>query len=106
MAEPLTTHPRKLVTIITEAIVERELTHDLETLGARGYTITEARGLGAQGHRTSSWEQNANIRIEVICDTAVATRIVGHLRQRFYPDYAMVIYLADIEVLRPDKFGR
>lgn len=105
MAEPLTTHPRKLVTIITEAIVERELTNDLKTLGARGYTITEARGFGAQGNRTSSWEQNANIRVEVICDADVAARIVGHLRQSFYPDYAMVIYLADIEVLRPDKFG-
>jgi nitrogen regulatory protein PII len=105
MVDPVTTHPMKLVTIITEAVIERDVTHDLEKLGARGYTITEARGLGAQGHRTSSWEQNANIRIEVICDMAVATRIVTNLRQRFYPDYAMVIYLSDIDVLRPEKFG-
>jgi len=105
MVDLVTTHPMKLVTIITEAVIERELTHELETLGARGYTITEARGLGAQGHRTSSWEQNANIRVEVICDSVVALRIVKQLRQRYYPDYAMVVYLADIEVLRPDKFG-
>ena len=58
---------RQLVTIITEAVLESELTRQLEQLGARGYTITEARGKGSRGVRDAGWDEVRNIRIEVIC---------------------------------------
>ena len=40
---------RRLLTIITEAAIEKRLLQDLEQLGARGYTISEARGKGSRG---------------------------------------------------------
>jgi nitrogen regulatory protein PII len=61
---------RQLVTIITEAVLESELTRQLEQLGARGYTITEARGKGSRGIRDAGWDEVRNIRIEVICEEA------------------------------------
>lgn len=97
-------HYRKLITVFTEAGLEREMTRELDALGAPGYTVVDARGRGHRGDRISSWEQNANIRLEVICDEERAKRIVKHLQTRYYQHYAMVIYLQDVEVLRPHKF--
>lgn len=98
-------HPtRKLVTIITEAALERDLTRDLELLGIDGYTFSDARGRGTRGRRASTWEHNQNVRLEVLCDAALAARLIEHLRQRYYDDYAMVLWLQDVEVLRPEKF--
>ena len=97
-------HVRKLLTVVTEASLERRLIEDLRELGARGYTITDARGQGHRGKRTQDWEHSGNIRLEVICDSAIAERLVAHLRERYYDHYAMILYLLDVEVLRPQKF--
>ena len=68
----MSNHIRQLVTIITEAVLESELTRLLERLGARGYTITEARGKGSRGIRDAGWDEVRNLRLEVLCDEAVA----------------------------------
>lgn len=96
--------PRKLVTIVTEAAVEKELVTALEALGVSGYTVTDARGKGHRGVRASSWEFGANVRIEVVCDDAHAAAIADHLREHYYNDYAMILFVSDVEVLRPEKF--
>jgi nitrogen regulatory protein PII len=95
---------RRLLTIVTEAALERDLLEELDALGARGYTVTDARGRGSRGVRSSEWMQDGNIRVEVICEAALAQRIAERLRDRFYDNYAMVIFLQDVSVLRPGKF--
>ena len=102
MMPDLTT--RKLLTVICEADLERALAADLSRLGARGYTITDARGHGAHGERDGLWPPSANIRVEVLCDAAVAAAIAADLKTRYYAQYSMVIFIADVQVLRPDKF--
>ncbi|WP_376748577.1 P-II family nitrogen regulator, partial [Stutzerimonas balearica] len=42
--------------------------------------------------------------LEVICSREIAERIAAHLEQRYYENFAMVCYLAEVEVLRPEKF--
>lgn len=95
---------RKLVTITTESVLESMLVNDLERLGAGGYTLMEARGRGSSGTRNAEWDQSRNIHIEVICNESVAMAIVEHCQRQYYSDYAMVVYVTDIEVLRPEKF--
>lgn len=95
---------RKLLTIVCEASLERALVADLERLGAHGCTITDARGHGAHGERDGLWPPSANIRIEVLCDSTVAERIAFDLEQRYYARYSMVIFISDVQVLRPNKF--
>jgi len=101
---PLHRQVRRLVTIVTEAALEQRLIEDIESLGATGYTLTEARGKGHRGFRQGAWEQNANIRLEVVCDDAVANAIVEHMRATYYNDYAMILFATDVDVLRPEKF--
>lgn len=95
---------RKLLTVICEAALENVLIQDIERLGAHGYTITDARGKGARGARSASWEPSSNIRIEIVCDEPTANTIAAHLRERYYDNYAMILIMADVEVLRPEKF--
>ena len=95
---------RRLITIITEAILEVELCEALEDLGATGYTVTNARGSGHRGIRDAGWSSNSNVRVEVVCKKEVADRIATHLRDNYYNDYAMILFESDVRVLRPEKF--
>lgn len=98
--------PIKLVTIITEAIIEKELIHELNQLGASGYTITEARGKGHRGVRNTEWEHGANIRVEVLCGETLARAIADRLAETYYENYAMILFISDVNVLRPQKFEK
>jgi nitrogen regulatory protein PII len=104
MESNMTLQKRKLVTIVTEEIIESLLMPDLKKLGAHGYTVTEARGEGARGVRSADWGHSQNIRIEVICDSNTAETIVDYLKQNYYQNYAMIVFVHDVEVTRPDKF--
>lgn len=95
---------RKLLTIITEAALESVLIKEIEALGARGYTIIDARGKGRRGPRDAAWNESSNIRIEILCDAEIADAIARHLRARYYDDYGMVLFVNDVSVLRPEKF--
>ena len=97
-------YARRLLTIVTEAVLERELVAEFDALGVRGYTITDARGKGGRGRRQSDWLQEGNVRIEIVCEAALAERVALRLRERYYDHYAMILFLQDVSVLRPDKF--
>lgn len=97
-------HMRKLLTIVTEAAIEAHLLKDLEHLGAQGYTLTDARGKGGRGVRDSDWDASSNVRIDVVCDAPTAEAIAAHLQAKYYEDYAMILFVTDVAVLRPEKF--
>ena len=99
-------HHKKLVTVVTEAVIEREITHELDAMRVPGYTITNARGKGRRGDRIADWEHGANIRIEIVCDDQLALEVAERLQNQYYNDYAMVLYISDVDVLRPQKFDR
>lgn len=98
------TEKRTLLTVFTEASIEQLLIRDMDRMGIRGYTISDARGKGSRGVRDASWDESRNIRIEVICARQQAEELLTHLQARFYANYAMVAYFSEVEVLRPGKF--
>lgn len=100
----ITSHTRKLLTIVTESAIEKDLCADLKRLGARGYTITDARGKGSRGVREASWEPSGNIRVEIVCNEEISRAIAEHVKETYYADYAMILFVSDVEVLRPAKF--
>ena len=98
-------HSQKLVTIITESIIEKEVIQELERLGVSGYTITDARGKGRRGVRSAGWEHGSNARIEIVCEDHTAQAIADSLKEHYYENYAMILFIADVTVLRPRKFS-
>lgn len=95
---------KKKLTIITESILEPMILEDLERFGAKGYTIIPARGKGSRGIRNADWDQSQNIIVEYICDSEKVNTIIEHLKKHYYQHYAMVVYLSDVTVMRPEKF--
>ncbi len=100
----MSTIQARLVTIITEALLEQELTGRLLELGATGYTVSDARGRGHRGVRDAGWQHGANIRVEVLCDEDTSRRIAEFLVAEYYRDYAMVVFIDTVEVLRENRF--
>jgi hypothetical protein len=100
----LHTEKRTLLTVFSEASLEPLLIRDMDRMAIRGYTFSDARGKGSRGVRDASWDESRNIRLEVICARAQAEALLAHLQERFYANYAMVAYLSEVEVLRPEKF--
>lgn len=95
---------RKLLTVVAEEALERRVVEDLREAGVGGYTIVPARGAGARGERPADWEQSRSIKVEVVCDEATAIALAQQLHDRYFADYAIVVWLEDVQVLRPDKF--
>jgi nitrogen regulatory protein PII len=98
-------YQRKLLTIITEAVIENMLIKELDKLGASGYTVSDARGKGNRGMRTGTWDANSSIRIEVVCDAQTADVITTFIHTHYYENYAMILFIADVEVLQPSKLN-
>lgn len=93
----------KLVTIVTERILEDRLLRILTELGAKGYTLTQASGKGSRGVRASEWE-GPDTKIETLVSAVVADAIVEHVATRFFEHYAVIVYVVDAEVVRGEKY--
>ena len=96
-------HSLRLVTIVAEPVLEPRLLKDLKALGASGWTITESRGEGSRGMRASDLP-GAGIRLEVVTSTAVAERIVTHVAERYFPNYAVIAWVSEVQVVRGEKY--
>jgi nitrogen regulatory protein PII len=94
-----------LLTIIAEDELESRLIEDLKKLGVRGYTVYSVRGEGGHGLRASQWE-GENIKLEVIVDNNLADVIAEHISTAYFPNFATILYLLPVQVLREAKFTR
>jgi hypothetical protein len=97
-------HPKTLLTIITEAVLEAALVRDLRELGAQGWTAAEVHGGGSEGTREGAWEADRTIEMKVICDAAIADAIASHLLAAYSANYSLVLYFSEVSVMRPDRY--
>jgi nitrogen regulatory protein PII len=93
----------KLVTVVAESAIERRVAADLLALGATGVTVTDARGEGTRRLGRSEFP-GANVRVEAVVPPPVAARIVEHLAERYFADYALIAYVSDVTVVRSAKY--
>lgn len=93
----------KLVTIVTERILEDRLLRKVEELGAKGYTLTQATGKGSRGVRASEWE-GPDTRIQSLVSEEVADAIVEYIAENFFEHYAVIVYVQDADVVRGEKY--
>lgn len=93
----------KRVTIVAESLLAERLQEDLLRLGSSGFTSTLAEGRGSRGVRASEWE-GRNIKLETLVTPPTATRILEHLAEAYFENFAVIAYVHDVEVVRGDKY--
>ncbi|HEX9165866.1 MAG TPA: hypothetical protein VF862_08125 [Gemmatimonadales bacterium] len=95
--------PLRLVTIVAEPVLESRLVRDLKALGASGWTLTESRGEGSRGMRASD-VPGEGIRLEVVASPETADRIVAHVAEHYFPNYAVIAWVCEVQVVRGEKY--
>ena len=95
----------KLLTITCEILVQKNVIDLLHKHKVTGYTTYEVDGDGAKGLRGQGFKNEKNVKIEVILKEDKLQDIVEELTRTLFPDYAIILYVSDVGVLRPEKFG-
>ncbi|MCL0058002.1 hypothetical protein M1N58_03440 [Dehalococcoidales bacterium] len=96
-------HKTKKLTIITEAVILDSVLETATKLGAAGYTIHRAAGRGERGARAEIGPLRSlleNVRIEIITSEQIAKKIAVEVVEKFFKNYAGIVYLGDVEVIQ------
>jgi nitrogen regulatory protein P-II 2 len=96
--------PLVCVTVVAEAVLEQRLLRDVQAAGARGWTVTEARGQGTRSVRASEGE-GANVRLETLVQPDVAQRLLALLARDYFPHFAVVAWTSEVQVVRGEKYA-
>ncbi|MBE2263754.1 MAG: transcriptional regulator [Burkholderiaceae bacterium] len=100
----MTKHPKVLLVIIAEAVLEPLLVADARRLGAQGYTAHDVRGGSPHATREGIWESDRTVEIKFICAAGIADALAAHVMQHYAPHYGVTLFFSAVEVLRPDKY--
>lgn len=97
------------ISIIAERLIQDGIIRILDETGATGYSIFEGGGKGGHrvhpAHRPSIVEAFSIVKIEaIVSNRAIAEDIAEKVAAKYFADQSGVIYLHEVEVLRPDKF--
>ena len=99
----LTKHPKTLLTVVTEAVLEPELLRDLRARGATSWVVGEVHGASIEGVRDGDWEADRTIELKVLCDAGVADTIAEHVLKTYARHYSVAMWFSTVAVLRPER---
>lgn len=97
-------HPKTLLVVTAEAVLEKTLVRDARERGVQAWSVSEVHGAGREGVREGAWEADRTIELKLICERAVADAVAEHVIATYAPHYAVALYFAEVQVLRPDRF--
>ncbi len=100
-------HKAKEVVIVTEASILNAVIRMMTELGVDGYTVQNATGKGERGIRSGNHFISSvfkNVRINAITNEEVAKKIAVELLEGFFKNYAGIVYILDVEIIRAKKF--
>lgn len=91
------------ITIIAERLLRDQLLELLKRHGVSGWTITAVEGEGSRGVRASEWE-GRNVQIDTLVSPEISGAIMKEIGDLFFEDWAIIVYAADVDVLRGGKY--
>jgi hypothetical protein len=102
MSDALKTSAQKCITILTSVSAEDAIVAELDALGVRGCSVSDARGRGEHGPRPGKWA-SGNIRVEVVVSAAMLERLVPML-ERHRKSTVLVAWISDVQAYPAEKF--
>ncbi len=106
----MTFYKAKKIVIVAEKILTTRICEIIDHHGAHGYTVVPAGGKGEHHmhytpERASVVADFANIKIDVIVnDESTAKNIAEQILEECFVNYSGIVYLENVEILRPAKF--
>ena len=94
----------KLLTITCEILAQKNVIELLHKHKVSGYTKYEVDGDGSKGLRGQGFQNEKNVKIEIVLSENKLQDIVEELTRTMFSDYAIIVYVSDVGVIRPDKF--
>ena len=94
----------KLLTITCEILVQQNVIEVLNKHKVSGYTTYEVDGDGSKGIRGQGFKNEKNVKIEVVLSEQKLQDVVEEIARTFFSDYAIILYVSDVGVLRSEKF--
>ena len=95
-------HTLKLITIVIEDSIKRELLNKIIELGGTGYTCHEVQGYGSRGARKDPFRSNT--QIQMVCPESVATAILTFVSHHYFENFACIAWLSDVSVVRGERY--
>jgi hypothetical protein len=95
--------PLKLVTVVAEEVLKEQLVRKVLELGATGCSYHSTEGTGS---RTARHDDvfGENFQLKVVCPQDVAERILTYISHHYFDDYAIVAWVADVQVVRGSHY--
>ena len=94
----------KLLTITCEILAQKNIIEILKNHEITGYTSYEVDGNGARGLRGQGLQAEKNVKVEVIMHEEKLSDVIEEISRTLFADFAIVLYVSDIGVLRTEKF--
>jgi nitrogen regulatory protein PII len=69
-----------------------------------GYTSFGVGGMGDKGVRGLGLPEEKNVKIEIVLTEQSAEKIIEAVSRTLFSDYAIIVYLSDVQVARMEKF--
>jgi len=98
-------YPLKLVTVVGESVIMDDIAEEGMKLGATGFTMTEVNGHGSRSARNVASTTGARTtKVEFVVPADVAVSILTHVSHQYFDDYAVIAWLADVQVVRGQQY--
>ncbi len=94
----------KLLTVTCEILAQKNIVEILSKHGITGYTAYEVDGNGARGIRGQGLKNEKNVKVEVIMREEKLQDVVEEISRTLFADFAIVLYVSDVGVVRTEKF--
>lgn len=95
----------KLITIIAEEILKDRLVAKVQELGATGASYHRTQGVGSRSVRHNDMF-GENIQMKIVCTQDVAEAILTYISHNYFDNYAIVAWLADVQVVRGSTYTK
>ena len=94
----------KLLTITCEILAQENVIDILKKHEISGYTTYEVNGNGARGIRGQGLKTEKNVKVEVIMREEKLDGVVEEISRTLFANFAIVLYVSDVGVVRMEKF--
>ena len=94
----------KLLTVTCEILAQKNIIEILKKHEITGYTTYEVEGNGARGLRGQGFKNEKNAKVEVIMREDKLSDVVEEISRTMFANFAIVVYVSDVGVLRTEKF--